>query len=149
MKRRKAVSLPTVITDTGPVGMSAAMIRAGPNADRAPAKLAVSPAAINSLCERPESGERPGCSEDIKERFGQAVRRWRVNSGLSQEKLAERAELHRTYVSDIERGARNPSLESMERLAKGLKVSVATLLQPVEDAPDRVGKNYGRPKNDN
>ena len=47
--------------------------------------------------------------------------------GISQEQLAERADLHRTYVSDVERGARNLSLESITRLARALDVSVSTL----------------------
>jgi transcriptional regulator with XRE-family HTH domain len=49
--------------------------------------------------------------------------------GLSQEALAERAALHRTYISDIERGARNVSLLSIERLARGLEVSIAMLFE--------------------
>jgi CheY-like chemotaxis protein len=47
--------------------------------------------------------------------------------GISQEELADRAGLHRTYVSDIERGARNPSLESIEKLAHALDVSLPSL----------------------
>lgn len=51
--------------------------------------------------------------------------------GISQEALAERADLHRTYISDVERGARNLSLESISRLARALAVSVSTLF-PVD-----------------
>jgi len=50
-----------------------------------------------------------------------------MQKGISQEELAERAELHRTYVSDVERGARNLSLESINRLARALDISVAAL----------------------
>lgn len=46
---------------------------------------------------------------------------------LSQEELAERAELHQTYISDIERGGRNPSLENVEKLANALGISIARL----------------------
>lgn len=46
---------------------------------------------------------------------------------LSQEELAERAELHRTYISSIEHGKRNPSLENIEKLAKALDTSISEL----------------------
>lgn len=59
--------------------------------------------------------------------FGASVRVWRKRLGFSQEELAERAELHRTYVSDVERGARNLSLESITRLANALAITVAEL----------------------
>jgi CheY-like chemotaxis protein/predicted XRE-type DNA-binding protein len=64
---------------------------------------------------------------DVKKKFGAAVRAWRKRLGFSQEELAERAELHRTYVSDVERGARNLSLESITRMANALNISVAEL----------------------
>jgi transcriptional regulator with XRE-family HTH domain len=64
---------------------------------------------------------------DIKERFGNAVRKRRQELGISQEELADRAELHRTYIGDIERGARNLSLENIEKLAKALEVSISSL----------------------
>jgi len=47
--------------------------------------------------------------------------------GISQEELAERAMLHRTYISDVERGARNVSLHSIERLARALEISLPAL----------------------
>jgi len=64
---------------------------------------------------------------DIKKRFGKAIRRRRRELDLSQEKLAEIAEIHRTYISSIERGERNPSLENIEKLAKALDISIADL----------------------
>lgn len=64
---------------------------------------------------------------DIKKRFGLAIRQRRYELGISQEELSFRAELHRTYVSDIERGSRNPSLENIEKLAKALEISVSAL----------------------
>lgn len=64
---------------------------------------------------------------NIKQRFGKAVRRRRRELDLSQEELAERAELHRTYLSDIERGEGNPSLEIIEKLANALDISVVSL----------------------
>jgi transcriptional regulator with XRE-family HTH domain len=64
----------------------------------------------------------------ITARFGAAVRSLRHSLGLSQETLAERADLHRTYIADVERGARNVTLKTMERLARALEVPTATLL---------------------
>jgi CheY-like chemotaxis protein len=64
---------------------------------------------------------------DVKKEFGNSVKVLRGRLGISQEVLAERAGLHRTYVSDVERGARNLSLESISRLARALEVSAATL----------------------
>jgi len=61
------------------------------------------------------------------------VRSWRSRRGISQEELAERAGLHRTYVSDIERGARNVSLQSIEKLAGALEISVSTLFHTGPD----------------
>jgi transcriptional regulator with XRE-family HTH domain len=61
--------------------------------------------------------------------FGRAVRKRRIALGLSQEELAERADLHRTYISDIERGSRNVSLENIKRIAGALKVEPWELLK--------------------
>ncbi len=60
--------------------------------------------------------------------FGENVRRRRRKLGLSQEELADRAELHRTYVGSIERGERNVSLENIVRLAAALEVKPGALL---------------------
>ena len=60
--------------------------------------------------------------------FAASVRKLRFGLGISQEELAERADLHRTYIADIERGARNPTLLTIKKLAKGLGVSAADLL---------------------
>ena len=64
---------------------------------------------------------------DILTRFGQAVRKRRMALNLSQEALAERATLHRTYVADIERGVRNVSLRNIQKLARALGVSISDL----------------------
>jgi Predicted transcriptional regulator with C-terminal CBS domains len=69
---------------------------------------------------------------DVKRLFGAEVKRRRTDLGMSQEQLAERADLHRTYVSDVEGGKRNPSLASIERLAKALGTSLATVFSSVE-----------------
>jgi len=67
---------------------------------------------------------------NVKKEFGAAVRAYRQQLGISQETLAERAELHRTYVTDVERGARNISLESISRLARALNLSISSLFCP-------------------
>jgi transcriptional regulator with XRE-family HTH domain len=71
-------------------------------------------------------------SADIRERFGFAVKAKREELGLTQEDLAELAKIHRTYLSDIERGSRNLSLINIERLARALKMSISALFQAVE-----------------
>jgi CheY-like chemotaxis protein/DNA-binding Xre family transcriptional regulator len=68
---------------------------------------------------------------DVKSSFASAVRAFRSRLDISQEELAGRAGLHRTYVSDIERGVRNLSLESIEKLARALEISVAALFSSV------------------
>ena len=64
----------------------------------------------------------------ICQKFGRRVRKARKANGLSQEQLAHEAESNRTYVSDVERGTRNPSIEVVERIAKALNVSMGSLL---------------------
>jgi CheY-like chemotaxis protein/DNA-binding XRE family transcriptional regulator len=66
-------------------------------------------------------------TDHVRIQFGKEVRAWRGRLGISQEELAERAGLHRTYISDIERGARNVSLANIERLARALEIPVSTL----------------------
>lgn len=65
---------------------------------------------------------------DIKGRLARNLVRLRVARGWSQEELADQAELHRTYVSGIERKVRNPTILILERLAKALKVKAGELV---------------------
>lgn len=65
-----------------------------------------------------------------KEIFGQNLRRLRTAAGLSQEELAFRAKLHRTYISSVERAERNVSLENIFAIARAMKVSPCELLKP-------------------
>ena len=65
---------------------------------------------------------------DIRSRLGFNIRRLRQEKGWSQEAFAAEADIHRTYVSDIERGARNPTITVVEKLAKPLGVTAGTLL---------------------
>jgi CheY-like chemotaxis protein/DNA-binding Xre family transcriptional regulator len=80
----------------------------------------------------------PVLSFDVKKPFGASVRTWRKRLAISQEELAGRAGLHRTYICDVERGARNVSLESIDKLARALEISVATLLS-YESPPGQPG----------
>ena len=66
---------------------------------------------------------------DIRRRVGLNVRRLREQLGYSQEALAFEAGLHRTYISGVERGIRNPTVLVLERIAKALEVPVARLLE--------------------
>lgn len=61
-------------------------------------------------------------------RFGKRLREVREEAGISQEKLAELAKLHRTYVSSVERGKNNISLVNIERLAEALGVPMGDLM---------------------
>jgi transcriptional regulator with XRE-family HTH domain len=61
---------------------------------------------------------------DIKVAYGKRVRQIRKDKGVSQEKLAELAELDRTYISDIENGKRNVSIETVYKIAKALDISL-------------------------
>jgi transcriptional regulator with XRE-family HTH domain len=69
---------------------------------------------------------------DIRERFGFAVKIRREELGLTQEELAERSRIHRTYLSDIERGTRNVSLINIERVAAALSQTISELFRRVE-----------------
>jgi len=62
--------------------------------------------------------------------FAANVRRCRQAKGISQERLADIAGVHRTYVGTVERGECNISIDNMERLARALGLPLATLLQP-------------------
>ena len=64
---------------------------------------------------------------DIKIKFGAKVRKLRQAKGVSQEAFADICGLHRTYVGAIERGERNVSLENIEKIAKALGISIASL----------------------
>jgi transcriptional regulator with XRE-family HTH domain len=66
--------------------------------------------------------------DDIRSRLARNLRLLRREKGWSQEALAHEADLHRTYVSDLERGARNPSLAAIDKLARALGVSAGRLL---------------------
>jgi len=70
---------------------------------------------------------------NILKTFGTNVRTVRESRGLSQEALADKADLHRTYISDIERFQRNISLDNIQKLANALEVKPYELLMTDED----------------
>jgi two-component system response regulator len=82
---------------------------------------------------------------DLRKTFGAEVKRRRTDLGISQEELAERASLHRTYVSDVEAGKRNPSLASIHRLASALGAPLSAVfcgaetVSPMPRPPFEVG----------
>ncbi|MEO6992728.1 MAG: response regulator [Lacunisphaera sp.] len=69
----------------------------------------------------------------LQMRLGAAIRLHRLILGITQEELAWRADMHRTYVADIERGGRNVTLRSVGHLANALQVSVAELLSAKQE----------------
>ena len=66
---------------------------------------------------------------DLVQLLGRNMRRLRRERGLSQEQLAHDADMKRSYVSDMERGTRNPSVRALERIASALGVPPSALLQ--------------------
>ncbi|MCF8011630.1 MAG: helix-turn-helix domain-containing protein [Clostridiales bacterium] len=68
----------------------------------------------------------------MKYKFGEVVKRIRIEQKLSQEKLAELTGLHRTYISEVERGERNVSLVNIYRIAHGLNKNVSELFLYLE-----------------
>ncbi len=69
--------------------------------------------------------------EDVRVRFGKALRKRRHRLGVSQEEFADLCGLDRTYVGGIERGERNVALVNIERLARALKISLSELFRSV------------------
>ena len=71
---------------------------------------------------------------DIAKIIGQRIRNYRTQKGLSQEKLAELAGCHRTYIGQLERGEKNATLESVEKIASAMDISLSELF-------DKLGKS--------
>lgn len=68
---------------------------------------------------------------ELQIKFGQRVRELRKERGWSQEEFADKCELDRTYISGIERGVRNPTLEVIGILSRGLKVSIEVIFNGI------------------
>lgn len=71
-------------------------------------------------------------SDTLRIRFGRAVRERRIAIGLTQEKLAHKSGLNRSYITDIERGVRNPALQNVARLVNALDMTVAEFFRTYE-----------------
>ncbi|XBQ17391.1 MAG: helix-turn-helix transcriptional regulator [Oceanicaulis sp.] len=72
---------------------------------------------------------RPLLGMDIRLRLARNIKAARTEKGWSQEELAEQAELHRTYISGVERGVRNPTVTVVEKIAVALGVEAGELLR--------------------
>ncbi len=73
--------------------------------------------------------------DPVLARFGRNLRRFRDSAALTQEALAEKADMDRTYLSDIERGLRNAGIKNIVRLAKALGIPAARLMDGVGESP--------------
>jgi len=69
--------------------------------------------------------------KDIASIVGERIRAYRKNAGLTQEKLAEKAELHHTYVGQLERGEKNATLETIEKIAGALNLPLEVLFEAI------------------
>ena len=74
---------------------------------------------------------------NIAKYVGQRIRNFRTGKGLSQEKLAELSGCHPTYIGQLERGEKNATLESIERIASALGVPLSKLFEKLGGADDR------------
>ncbi len=83
-------------------------------------------------------------STDIHKYLGQVIVERRQKVGWSQRELSLYAGIHRTYVSDIERGTRNITVSVLERVANALQVSMAVLFRDAEAARRRDSKGHGQ-----
>ena len=72
----------------------------------------------------------------IVQTIGQRIRAYRLQAGLTQEALAEKADLHHTYIGQVERGEKNPTLTSLEKILDGLGISFAELFSYL-DTPNQ------------
>lgn len=68
---------------------------------------------------------------DIKEKLGNRIRELRKEKNISQEDLASKAKLHRTYLSSVKRGLKNVSVENIEKIALALEVEIKDLFKKV------------------
>lgn len=75
---------------------------------------------------------------DIPVAFGKVLKKYRLLRNFSQEQLAELAHLDRTYVSQVERGLKSPSIKALFALTRALNIKASLLMSEVEDALENV-----------
>jgi transcriptional regulator with XRE-family HTH domain len=80
---------------------------------------------------------------DLQRTVGRNLRAYRQERGMSQEAFADFLQFHRTYMGGIERGERNLTLKSLERIAERLRVDPLALLQGVDQVPGDAGAVHG------
>jgi transcriptional regulator with XRE-family HTH domain len=85
----------------------------------------------------PAASRRRNATTSLREVFARNVRLVRIHAGQSQERLADEAGLDRTFVSSLERGVRNISIDNIELLARALGIAAHDLLDP--QLPERRG----------
>ena len=73
---------------------------------------------------------------ELAKQIGQRIRNYRVEKGYSQEKLAELSGCHPTYIGQVERGEKNATLESVEKISSALKIPLSTLFEKLEPQGD-------------
>jgi transcriptional regulator with XRE-family HTH domain len=77
--------------------------------------------------------------EELAKKFGRLVRHLRQEKGYSQEDFSFRVGLHQTYISSVERGERNVTIQTADRIAKALGTTLADLFGELERGPDDPG----------
>lgn len=71
-------------------------------------------------------------NRELANKFGELIKQIRKEKGISQEELGFRSNVHRTYIGMIERGEKNITLENIEKIAKGLGVSMKLIFEQLE-----------------
>jgi transcriptional regulator with XRE-family HTH domain len=84
--------------------------------------------------------------DTLQQQFGNLIRRRRLAIDLGQEKLADKAGIHRTHISLLERGKRMPSLMVIKKLAAALETTMASLMEELEGVGGEAAQKQPRPK---
>lgn len=74
---------------------------------------------------------------NITEETGNRIRNFRLAKHYSQEQLAEYSDLHPSYIGQLERGEKTPSIDTLYKIAKGLNISLSTLFEGLEECTDQ------------